>query len=203
MQSKRRSAQHAAAQPSTRADESAFIQRLAEGDTAAYRELLETYWRPLVAYTARILESQDAAEDAVQQVFIRLWQCRKTFQSTRNLSPYLYKAVRNVAHAELRKLRGRQATTPPVRIAPLPSTPLELTELSELEATAEQAIEALPARRREVFLLAHVHQLAHQEIAEALELKLQTVSNHMNLALRDLRHALQPYVDQKLRPRRP
>jgi RNA polymerase sigma-70 factor, ECF subfamily len=183
------------------AHERALAARIAAGEVPAYAALLELYWEPLVRYAARTLASSDAAEDAVQQAFIRLWENRAKLKPTQSPRAYLYRLVHNLSIDELRRrgIRERFART---SVEPAgPPTPADCVEGDELGAAARDAIEALPERRRDVFVLAHFHDLSYQQIAETLDIAPRTVANHMTLALRDLREALQPFVDRKLGPR--
>lgn len=198
MRPKHRFAKSDDAQASHAAEERAFKTRLANGDASAYKELLDSYWSPLLAYALRIVGAADLAEDAVQNAFIRLWQRRGMIPSTRHLTSYLYRMVRSAAYDTFRTASREEQARQTQPRGPPPATPFDDTEQRELEAIAYAAIEQLPERRREVFILAHFHGLSHRQIAETLGLRMQTVSNHMNLALGDLRAVLQPYVDQTL-----
>lgn len=202
MQQKHRSAKAAHADGSgQKAGEGALIARLVNGDVAAYRELLEAYWRPLVAYGYRMLDSHDAAEDAVQDVFIGLWKNRTNLEGTWNLRGYLFGFTRNVINAQRRKARVRGDAVQRNDVKPPgPVTPVEVAELGELETAAARAIDDLPYQRREVLVLAHFHGFSYPEIANVLGLSPKTVRNYMCLALRELREKLQPFLDEKLDP---
>lgn len=182
-------------------DDGDLATRLVAGDVSAFAELLESYWRPLVAYAARMLGVQDAADDVVQETFIRVWENRARLKPTQSLRGYLYRLTRNLVIDEVRRARIRsdRASMLGGEVAK-PPTPAEVTESEELGTAAARAIQGLPERRREVFVLAHLHDLTYRQIAEILGITPRTVANHMTLALRELRAALQPYVDRTLGP---
>jgi len=168
---------------------------LRSGDVGAFAVLLDRFWRPLVTYAEDKLGSRDAAEDTVQEVYVRVWLKREGLRSDTSLRGYLYRLVHNAALDELRRRQVRLRYAPMLEAGlPSPPTPDQVTEAEELADAAEQAIAALPERRREVFVLGHLHDLSYQEIAEALGLTPRTVANHMSLALRDLRTALRPFL---------
>ena len=75
-----------------------------------------------------------------------------------------------------------------------PATPVQIVDAVLLGRATERAIRALPARRRTVFTLAHVHGLSHAEVGQTMGIAPQTVANHMSLALADLRAALSPFL---------
>lgn len=173
----------------------AIVCRLADGDAAALSELLDLFWAPLVRYAIRVLGTQDAAEDVVQEAFIRLWETREQLDAGKSVRGFLYRIVHNRTVDELRRRRLRGDRSIRLRAAlPTPPTPAELTQAGQLEAAAAHAIEALADRRREVFVLAHLHGLSYREISEALGISPRTVANHMTLALRELRIALRPFL---------
>lgn len=180
-----------------------LMERLRLGDASAFDELLGLYWQPLVAYGAALLGSVDAGEDVAQEAFIRAWQRRAEWQPRGSVRSYLYRITRNLALNEQRRrtirkrwLEHRRGDTP----RPNP-TPLQILEGDELSAGIERAIEALPERRREVFVLARFHDLSYRQIAEVMEISPQTVANQMSAALSELRQSLAHWMDEMPRPR--
>lgn len=184
-------------------DDGDLARRLVAGDVRAFAQLLESNWGPLVAYAARMLGVQDTADDVVQEAFIRVWENRARVTPARSLRGYLYRLTRNLVIDELRRARIRtdRACMLGGEVASSPPTPAEVTEADELGVAAARAIEDLAERRREVFVLAHIHDLSYKQIAEILGITPRTVANHMTLALRELRAALHPYIDRRLGPR--
>lgn len=174
---------------------------LARGDATALADLLAQHWTPLVRYALRLLGAPDLAEDAAQDAFVRLWEHRDRLDPARPIRSYLYRILRNRVLDELRRERILGERLPLLGISGArPPTPSQVTEAEDLEAALERAIEALPVRRREVFVLAHLHDLSYQEISEVMDIAPRTVANHMSLALAELRKAIQPFVDQRLGP---
>lgn len=165
-----------------------------EGRRDALAELLERYWSPLVSYAAGIVGGRDRAKDVVQDAFIRVWQKREEWSYRGSVGAYLYRIVRNLAlnarrdhKTSLRRHEEFGRESP--RKDP-PDTPEDVLEAASLRAEIQEAIDALPDRRREVFVLSRFHGLTHREIAEAMEISPQTVSNQMTAGLAELREAL-------------
>lgn len=184
----------AAKQPSR--DDRVLLSRLRVGDRSALETLLDLYWTALVTYAARLLGSWDAAEDVAQETFVRIWERREDWEAAGSVSALLYRIARNNA-LDKRKIRHRysaclQRLTSDCRIVP---TPADQIQMAELEAALGAAVEALPERRRETFLLARVDGLSCREIAEVMGLSPQTVSNQLSAALRELRQALRPFLE--------
>jgi RNA polymerase sigma-70 factor, ECF subfamily len=170
--------------------------RLRHGDPDALNELLEVYWHPLVSYVRhRTVDATDAAEDLVQEAFVRLWERRASWREGSLPAPVLYTIVRNLAINDSRNRNTRQLS---LRLFGLRSnasrTPEDELEHRELSAALDAAIAALPPRRREIFILARFHDLSHAEIAELMFLTPQTVANQMSSALSTLRVSLRSFL---------
>jgi len=176
-----------------RSDE-ALMERVRDGHRDSLRILLERYWSSLVGYAAGFVGGRDPAKDVVQDTFIRVWTKREEWSSGGSVSAYLYRIVRNLS---LNARRDRSTArrhddlcgVTRAREDP-PRRPDEALEAASLRAEVEAAIEALPERRREVFVLSRFHGLTHREIAETMEISPQTVSNQMTAALAELRRTL-------------
>jgi RNA polymerase sigma-70 factor (ECF subfamily) len=167
-------------------------------DADALDELLRQFWRPLVAYASRLLDDTEAAEDLVQRAFVRLWEYGHAVPAGDEVRPFLYRIVRNLASNEWRRretrrswLHGESMLHPP------PAMPSQDIEEDELAAALAAAVERLPARRREVFVLSRYHALTNAQIAEVLSIAPQTVANQLVSALRELRVMLGPYLDER------
>lgn len=167
------------------------------GEASAFDELLRIYWDPLVSYADSLLESIDAAEDVVQETFIRVWERRSDWSARGSVRSYLYRITRTVALNEHRRRRVRKKWLGRGRVEkPSASpTPLQMVEGEEMDVAIDEALAALPDRRREVFTLARLHDLSYREIADLMQISPQTVANQMSAALADLRRSLRHLVD--------
>ena len=164
-----------------------LLARLASDDASALETLLARYWSPLTTFVARVTGSVEAAEDAVQDAFCRLWERRRSWRGEGSVTGLLFRLARNSAisahrhlDAEARAAVAAGETLPTHHDAPsLPN--------DELRASLERAIAVLPPRRREVFLLRTVHDLSYKEIASVMGTSPQTVANQLSHALAFLR----------------
>jgi RNA polymerase sigma-70 factor (ECF subfamily) len=163
------------------------------GDAPALGIVLERYWASVVRYAQRMLASRDAAEDVAQEVFVRLWERRDAWEPDASLRALLFRLAHNLSVDELRRRgarqRAEQRVVPPTR----PPTPQGSLESDEIGAAVTTAVNALPERRRDVFVLIRYHGLSYKDAADVLGLSPQTVANHLHLAVADLRTALAPY----------
>lgn len=176
------------------ASDDALMERIADGDAAAFGALFDRYWTSLVVSAERMLLRRDAAKDIVQEAFVQVWRNRSSWRPTGSVKGYLWRITRNLALNEQRRQRTRKgwaernAGEDPTS-GSLPG-PAELFEAEALRAEVEEAVRSLPARRREVFVLARFEGLSYEEIAEAMGISPQTVANQMSAALAALREAL-------------
>lgn len=173
-----------------------LFEKLRAGDTSAYGILMKRYWDPLIRYASRIVRSTDAAEDIVQDSFVRIWERRDEWKSGTRPRLLLYTLVRNLAFNHQKSHRKRaelllKRSSPGAFPGP---TPVDLLEERELRAAIDEALERLPERRREVLVLSRFHGLSRGEIAAITRSSPQTVSNHLTLALADLRMWLKPFL---------
>lgn len=181
----------------------ALASGLVAGDSDALSRLLARYWRPLVSFAASRVGNQDAAEDLVQEAFVRVWQHRGQLRPDTSPRGYLYRALRNLITDDHRRrqLRDRWAESRRLQPEPEVPSPALLLEADQLASAARNAIAALPERRREVFVLAHLHGLSYKEVAATLGITRRTVANHMSLALKELRVDLAGFLEQSPRVR--
>lgn len=163
-------------------------------DAKAFAALFERYFEPLVRFGYHLLGSRDAAKDAVQDIFVRVWERPELLDPSRSLKQYLYTAVRNRAlderKREVVRSRHHQET---LAIA---SDDREMLETPSPEnavlsaATLQAAMEQLPERRREVVRLRMQEQLTYEEIAKILDTSPVAAERLVFRALADLRKIL-------------
>lgn len=172
-----------------------LMEAIAAGDTAALQTLMDRHWPGIVRYGRRMRLSYDEAMDVAQEVFVRVWEHRHRWASGGSARGYLYRIARGlvldgVRRDEVRQRSKGQLRNRTARVA----TPLETTARHELEEAIEDAIDALPERRREAFTLVRIEGLGLRAASEVLGVARQTVANHVHLAVKDLQKALGPFL---------
>jgi RNA polymerase sigma-70 factor (ECF subfamily) len=163
--------------------------RFAAGDCRAFEHLLAVYWRPILAFSTRLLHDGEAADDVAQETFLRVWINRAEIQPEQ-LRAYIFRVARNLVIDETRKrdLRARTVHRPGIPLTM--QRPDQVVERSEQHDAIQHAVDALPPRRREAFILAYLHELSYKEAADVLGVSAATVKNHVAMALVDLRRSL-------------
>lgn len=162
-----------------------WMERIRQGDEAAFEELFRSHAPGLCAYVARLIRSREAAEDLVQDLFLRVWDQRRDLQVTGSISGYLFRAAKHRALDHIRhdKVVDRFAAAA-ARVDDSPSSgESELLALLELH----DAISQLPIRRRLIFTLSRQQGMTNSAIAESLGLSIKTVEAQISSALKTLR----------------
>jgi len=166
-----------------------------EAFSSVFRELYE----PLVRYASGITKKTEAAEDVVQEVFLKLWTDRDEITIERSLQAFLYTMVRNRALNANRNRKTKAQSTQPEdmdRRRNEEPKPDEEYATEDLRQRISEWIEDLPPRRQEAFVLSRHHGLSHSEIASIMEISKRTVDTHVVHALQDLRRRLDNYRNE-------
>jgi RNA polymerase sigma-70 factor (ECF subfamily) len=169
------------------------LARIRTGDREAFELLFRAWYPRLADYAARLLASRDAAEDAVQEVFVAVWGRRERLPEGTKLPAYLHRAVKNRALNQIRsyKTSNRWLEQEDHQVAVIPVGVTEM-ENEELNRALKGALDNLSPRGREVFLLSRHQGLTYPQIADTLGISVKTVETLMSRALKSLREQLLP-----------
>ena len=166
-------------------------------DQQAYKELFMRLQPKLVQFAKTICLQKEAAEEVVSDVFVRVWQKRKTLDHIQNLKLYLYIATRNVSLNYLRVERKHQTLQMDelqVEIAAFNASPAQLMMTAELQQQIARAVEELPTQCKIIFKLVKEDGLKQKEVAELLHLQPKTVENQLAIAVRKIGVALRQFA---------
>ena len=146
--------------------------------------LFRTNYRPLCLYALHYLNDIDAVEDIVQDSFVDLWELLKGGKEIKNAKSYLYTMVKN---RSLEKLKQDNLLTDDNILDKEEFEDEDLEERSYIESRLWTAIDSLPERCRDIFLMSKRDGMKYQEIAEELNISIKTVENQMSKALKTLK----------------
>jgi RNA polymerase sigma-70 factor, ECF subfamily len=189
-------------------DEGLMI-RFQSGDRSAFASLVRRHQGALFNFALRHLRSSPAAEEVVQDAFLRVVQNATEFKHEARFSTWLYTIARNLCIDHMRKsaLRRHPSLDEPQRAQEGEGRSLgeqtadknanvERAAVSvEMRGRVMAAIEALPDEQREVFLMREVSNLPFKEIAEIVGVPENTVKSRMRYALERLQAALSEYEE--------
>lgn len=169
-----------------------LLELIGKNDRQAFTELYNRYWDKLFTVAMHRLNDEHEAEEAVQEVFLSLWQRRNTLKLTHTINTYLSVAVkyRIINHLD-KQYRKKQHIDNLATSLPQgeDSTSHWLSE-KELRVQLEKGINQLPPKCKIVFLLSRDEQKTNAEIAAELNIAEKTVEAHMTKALSSLRQNL-------------
>lgn len=161
-------------------------------------ELFRTYYTELVRYAFTIVREQGEAEDIVQHLFVKLWEKREDLAIRKDVRSYLYRSTYNASVNAWKRTGRFTGTGESLQQVSASGQSSDRVLSSELEARIEQAVQSLPEKCREVFMLSRFSELSYKEIADQLGISVKTVENHMGKALSIMRSQLSDYLPQLL-----
>lgn len=173
-----------------------LIERMRDGDRSAFGDLYARHWECCIKYASLLVGSLQA-EDAVQEVFVKLWRNKRNLVACESLRPYLLRSVYNISLNILRSnsvkesYKNKYAHQIDMRSSSQydPDRCSIITDLftKEVQSSIDEAIERLPDRCQTIFRMSFIHGLSHKDIAEKLEISVSTVDNQIYKALKLIR----------------
>jgi RNA polymerase sigma-70 factor (ECF subfamily) len=172
-----------------------LINDIYEGNSNAFKYVFDLYYVHLCRYVTNFTSDPDVAEDIVQSCYVSLWKQRKKIIFTSSLKSYLYKSCYNGYIDFYRKNKTISEHLEKLRYIEVQrfQTDLEFNSenLSLKKKKLEKAIDNLPEKCRQIFILNKYEGLQYKEIAEDLNISVKTVENQIGIALKRLREELQ------------
>ena len=189
------------AQVNQRADEAIrdeqLIAAVAQGDRRAFEMLYDRYASVVFGLALKMLADRELAEEAVQEIFWRVWQRARSFDRNRSFAPWLFGIAHNYCIDEIRRRRARPQPIYEDDEHPILSGIADEQDVSDAALQSEQrrivldALRTLPEEQRQALELAYFGGLTQQEIATRLGNPLGTIKTRMRLGLQKLRTLLQ------------
>ena len=169
---------------------------LRRGKEEAFVYVFRMYYSPLLNYAGRILKDVEAANDVVQECFCRLYERRRELRKELQVRPYLYKSVYNACMDAIKhqKVESNYINQELLdfyfsKVVETPEAEQALLD-DDLKGAIQDAINKLPERCREIFVLSKVDGLSNKQIAEQLNISMKTVEAQMTTAFVRLRKEL-------------
>lgn len=174
------------------AEEKLVLAGIAGGDQQAFALLYHFYKNKVYGYALKILQSEPAAQEIVQETFIKLWLKRETLGRIDNFGGFLRIIVRNDTLNALKKIAVQQKSYDAIHFqeTELDSATENSIQYRETKRLLDSAIENLPNRQKTIYNLCHVQGLKQKEVAEQLNISPLTVKVHLREAIKSIRNYL-------------
>lgn len=169
-------------------NEKALLLQIAAGDELAYRQVFNSHWNQIYQVALSFLKTPGDAKEAVQTVFIKLWEKRHKLPEVENFDAWLFIVARNtivnILHQQASFVDVAQVedTVPEDYL-----TPDSLLEYKQTASLIQDAIAQLPPQQSLIFRLSREQGLTHPQIARELNIAPATVKSHMVRALNTIR----------------
>ncbi|MCD0487798.1 RNA polymerase sigma-70 factor [Pedobacter sp. MC2016-14] len=174
-------------------DDNRLLKAIANDDEKSFARLYAIYWQPLYLTAAKVLRSQEEAEDVVQDVFLSFWNRRKEVKISTSLKAYLMTSVKYKSIHYIEKNITRRdylELLTDVLTASSPAVAETNIYVKELQALIDKTLKNMPAKMHKVYTLSRDEHLTHKEIADQLGISTETVKKHIQHALQQLREAI-------------
>jgi RNA polymerase sigma-70 factor (family 1) len=170
-----------------------FLQ-VAEGDEKAFETLFNAFLPKLYPFIIKFIKSEPAAQEIIQETFIRVWLSRDKLSEIDNPGGWLYKVASNECYTYLRKSILNNKFLNPITVEPDPvSSTHENLALKELNRIIGEAINKLPVQRKKIYRMSRDEGMSIPEIASILNLSPNTVKNALVTSLKFIREYLVKY----------
>lgn len=178
-------------------DDVQLLKRYAAGDEGAFQELIGLYKDGLYAFLRRFLNDRDLADDVFQETFMQLYVSRDTFDQSKPLRPWLFTIAANKAKDALRRKQrvdctnlGSMFDSDEYSIDDVLNTldhddhvPYDDLIREETAEAVKRVIARMPARLREILILAYFNKFPYVEIAAILRIPVGTVKSRLHMAV--------------------
>ncbi|MFH1336760.1 MAG: sigma-70 family RNA polymerase sigma factor [Candidatus Zixiibacteriota bacterium] len=176
-------------------DESELIHRYIQGDRSAFKQLVEKYQDQVLNIGYRFLRNKEEAEEAAQEVFLKVYLSTNSYQHKTKFSTWLFRIAVNYCINKLREKRKLPSSQLDEDLpAPVESQPDRLLEQENLNKSVREAMDSLPEQQRAAILLNQYGEFSYHEMAQMLDCSISAVESRLFRAKENLRKILTPYI---------
>ncbi|MEN8156504.1 MAG: RNA polymerase sigma-70 factor [Bacteroidota bacterium] len=171
-----------------------LLEDIRKGDLPSFEMLYETYYQPLCNFAYLYLNDREVTRDVVSDFFANLWKNRRRIKINQSIKSYLYRSTRNAVISHLRKRKVELTEFDEEMIHTSKSiSPETILLKKEFREALEQVMMELPKKSGLVFRMKRVDGLSYREIAQVLDISEKTVENHITIAVKKLKEAVEKH----------
>jgi len=171
------------------------IKAFINDNNEAFGKIFNFYVDRVFNFCNSLLHNRSDAEEISQEVFVKLWESRKTVDPSENFNAFIFTIARNIIFNKHKKKVNEWKYLEYLKnhLEQSHDETGEVVLLDELKELLQKQIEAMPPKRRKVFELSRFKGLSHKEISKEMNISTKTIEIHISMALKELRVALKDY----------
>lgn len=183
--------------PSTPTTENKILHDLIQGDANAFRQVYDKWHERIFRFAFYLTKSQELAEEATQEVFIKLWENREGLKQGTTFQAYLRKLTQNHILDLYKKANAQKNLQKKIfdNMAALHQVPADTLLEKQLTKLQREAVEQLPPQQKIIYILSRDHEMTYDQIAEHLKLSRNTVRNQMSQAIQSVKGYVGGHTD--------
>lgn len=177
-----------------------LMRQFALGEEISFVELVRRHQQAVVSYLARLLGNASRAEELGQEVFVRVFRHRASYDDQAQFTTWCYTIATNLARDEIRARRRRPAAAGSEALDAISDRgdgPSASLERRELRGRVRRALDGLQPQFREVLTLRDLEGCSYEEIAALLQMELGTVKSRINRARSAFKEAFMAFGGMK------
>jgi RNA polymerase sigma-70 factor (ECF subfamily) len=188
----------------SRRDDAALMAAMNRGELAAFNELVARHQRSLINFFYHLSWDRQASEDCAQEVFLRVYSHRESYEASAKFTTFLFRIARNLWIDRVRSaaVHGKPLSLESTgggagegrslqeRVASKALSPVEILAREEQQDSLRRAIDRLPEEQKAVVILSEIQGLKYQDISEILGVPVGTVKSRMHTAMDKLKDLL-------------
>lgn len=170
-------------------NEKELLSLIAKGDTRAFAKVYDFYRKRVYTVSLQYLHIEEKAEDAVQEIFLKLWRQEDQLNSIQSLEAYLLKVTKHQCLNILRRIKLESLHIIPLNegFEHLDTSTEESIILKDTRRIINDGVVLLPQQQKLAYQLCHIDGMKYAEAASQLKIAPETVRTHLKLALKFLR----------------
>lgn len=153
---------------------------LAEGGEETFSTLVHIIYKKLFPFTVSLIKSEAEADDILQEVFLKIWLHRESLSTMESPMGWIFRVIATTASNHLRSKLQHERRIQKVKLQPIISEDIEgRIDAKLMQSMIAEAVNQLPVKRKQVFLLSKKEGLSRKDVAEQLHISENTVRNQL------------------------
>ena len=181
----------------TEKQDSELVELFKSGSQAAFEQLYLRYYNHLLNLCEHILKNKTDAEDVVHDVFVQLWETRDTLNAELSFAVYVKTLAQNRALYRFRQFDIHSRFAQHILMNAKDTTNETEDTILDNDYTAllDEMIAILSPKQKEAFRLSRIDKLTYNEIADVMQISVETVREHVSIALKKIKKYLKRHAD--------